>query len=67
MITHAAGLPTFANRGVVECVCIEHYRYHHVRWLVFREGMWFNGSDFICRLDPWDSTDTGEGEVREWR
>ena len=47
MITHAAGLPTFANRGVVEGVCIEHYRYHHVRWLVFREGMWFNGSDFI--------------------
>lgn len=40
----------------------------HTRWLRFddRECAWFNGSDFVCQMNRWDTTVHGEGEVMEW-
>ena len=40
----------------------------HTRWLRFddQRAAWFNGSDFVCQMDRWDTDSEGNGEIVEW-
>ena len=40
----------------------------HTHWLRFEEQecAWFNGSDFVCQMNRWDTDTEGEGLIAEW-
>ena len=47
---------------------ISHTTGQHTRWLRFDDQLaaWFNGSDFVCQMDRWNTDSDGNGEIVEW-